>query len=512
MICHPSFHAHATPDKVAYLMATSGAKITYAELERASNQGAQLFRALSVKPQDHIALLSENSIRFMEICWAAQRCGVYYTTISTHLTPGEVAYIVQDCGAQVFISTADLAEFANQAAGQLPDGVKRYMSGPAVSGWRSWDAAVAAMPATRVTDEIAGYDMLYSSGTTGRPKGVKPAFKNEPLGTPPPLLDLLYRKMCGMEADSVYLSPAPLYHAAPLRFNMTIGVLGATSVIMEKFDAEEFLQLVEQHYVTQTQVVPTMFVRLLKLPPEVRRKYNLSSLKAAVHAAAPCPIEIKRQMIDWWGPILVDFYSSTERNGATACDSREWLAHPGTVGRALGVNVKILGDDGEEVPAGEIGHVYFTEGFPFSYHNDPVKTKAAYNDKGWSGLGDIGYVDREGYLYLTDRSVNMIISGGVNIYPQEVEDLLVLHPAVADVAVFGVPSEEMGEELKAIVQPIDMARAGPGLAAELIEFCRGRLSHIKCPRTIDFRAELPRTPTGKLLKRSLRDRYWKKPA
>jgi acyl-CoA synthetase (AMP-forming)/AMP-acid ligase II len=281
---------------------------------------------------------------------------------------------------------------------------------------------------------------------------------------------------------------------------------------MEKFDAEEFLRLIERHRVTQTQLVPTMFVRLLKLPEQVRRKYDIASLKGAVHAAAPCPVEVKQQMIDWWGRILVEYYAGTEGNGVTVCDAKEWLAHRGTVGRALGCTLKILSEDGAEMPAGQIGQIFFADGPSFSYHNDPVKTKAAHHDKGWSSLGDVGYVDAEGYLYLTDRKAYMIISGGVNIYPQETENVLVTHPAVVDAAVFGVPNDEMGEEVKAVVQPLDMSQAGPELVAELLAFCRARLAHLKCPRTIDFEAELPRTPTGKLVKRILRDRYWKRPA
>jgi len=512
MSLHPSFHARTVPDKIAYRMAGSGAAITYAELDRVSNQGAQLFRSLGLQPQDHIALLVENSPRFMEICWAAQRCGLYYTAISTHLTPGEIGYIVADCGAKVFISTEHLADIAGEAAAMIPTEVIRYMSGLAADGWRSWDAAIAAMPAAPIADEITGYAMLYSSGTTGRPKGVKRPFLDEKLGTMLPLADLLCRRMCGLDADSIYLSPAPLYHAAPLLFTGTAAAVGATAIIMERFDAEDFLSLVERHRVTHTQLVPTMFVRLLKLPEAVRRRYDLSSLKTAVHAAAPCPVEVKRQMIDWWGPILVEYYAGTEGNGMTVCNSPAWLAHSGTVGRSLSGALKIVGEDGGEVAPGTIGQVYFAGGPPFSYHNDPVKTAAAYHKEGWSSLGDIGYVDSEGYLYLTDRKAYMIISGGVNIYPQEAENVLVMHPAVVDAAVFGVPNEDMGEEVKAVVQPLDIARAGPDLAAELLAFCRTRLSHIKCPRSIDFAAELPRTPTGKLLKRLLRDRYWQPPA
>ena len=505
---HPSLVARRTPDRIAYRMAGSDATLTYAELDRASNRAARLFRSLGLQPQDHIALLAENSPTFLEVAWAAQRCGLYFTAISTHLTAGEVAYIVGDCGARVLVSTDAMAAIASDAAGMLRAEVVRYMSGRAAPGWLSWDGAVAAMPAVPVANEITGYAMLYSSGTTGSPKGVKRPFLNEPVGTIMPLAELLCLRLSGLDAHTVYLSPAPLYHAAPLLFTSMTAAVGGTAIIMERFDAEDFLQLIERHRVTHTQLVPTMFVRLLKLPEEVRRRYDLSSLKMAVHAAAPCPVEVKRQMIEWWGPILVEYYAGTEGNGITFCNSRDWLAHPGTVGRAFGTALKIVGEHGAEVPPGTIGQVYFAGGPQFSYHNDPDKTAAAYHPQGWSTLGDIGHVDGDGYLYLTDRTAYMIISGGVNIYPQEAENVLVTHPAVIDAAVFGIPNEEMGEEVKAVVQPLDMGLAGADLVTELLAFCRARLSHIKCPRSIDFAAELPRTPTGKLLKRVLRDPYW----
>jgi long-chain acyl-CoA synthetase len=315
-----------------------------------------------------------------------------------------------------------------------------------------------------------------------------------------------------MNADSIYLSPAPLYHAAPLRFSMMAITLGGTVVIMESFDAEEFLRLVEKHEITQSQLVPTMFVRMLKLPEEIRLRYDVSSLKGAIHAAAPCPIDVKARMIEWWGPILIEYYAGSEGNGVTVSTSQQWLDHRGTVGRAVVGKVRILDENDRELPPGQIGTVYFADAPVFSYHNDPEKTKHAYNANGWSTLGDVGYLDDEGFLYLTDRKSYMIISGGVNIYPQETEDVLITHPDIADVAVFGVPNEEMGEEVKAVVQPHDMARAGKELEAELIVFCRQHLSPIKCPRSIDFEAELPRTPTGKLVKRHLRDKYWPKTA
>jgi long-chain acyl-CoA synthetase len=509
---HPSIHARSCPDKIAYQMAGTGKAITYRELDELSNRGAHLFRSLGLKAGDHIALLMENRLAFMEICWAAQRAGLYYTAISRYLTRDEIAYIVKDCGAKVFITSPKCAAQVSDLVTGAPGAPVFFMLDDVAPGFRSWDSEAIAQPVSPVADEVAGYDMLYSSGTTGRPKGIKKAFEGKPIDWPNPLLTMLCANMCGMGSDSIYLSPAPLYHAAPLRFNMMATTLGGTSVIMESFDAEEFLRLVEKHKATQSQLVPTMFVRMLKLPEQVRSRYDMSSLKGAIHAAAPCPIDVKAKMIDWWGPILIEYYAGSEGNGVTVCSSQQWLDHRGSVGRAVVGKVKILDEHDAEVPVGGIGTVYFADAPVFSYHNDPEKTKRAYNAKGWSTLGDVGYLDADGFLYLADRKSYMIISGGVNIYPQETEDVLINHPAVADVAVFGVPNEEMGEEVKAVVQPHDMARAGVALEAELIQFCKKHLSPIKCPRSVDFEPELPRTPTGKLVKRHLRDRYWPKPA
>jgi long-chain acyl-CoA synthetase len=508
---HPSIHARSNPGKIAYQMAGTGKAITYRELDELSNQGAHLFRSLGLKAGDHIALLMENRLAFMEICWAAQRSGLYYTAISRYLTQDEIAYIVRDCGAKVFITTPKCYEQVKGLVGQ-PGGPLLFMMDQPERGFRSYDKEAIVQPATPIKDEVAGYDMLYSSGTTGRPKGIKKGFENKPVDEPNPFLKILCAGMCGMNADTVYLSPAPLYHAAPLRFNMMATILGGTSIIMESFDAEQFLKLVEKHKITQSQLVPTMFVRMLKLPDEVRARYNVSSLKGAIHAAAPCPVDVKARMIEWWGPILIEYYAGSEGNGVTVSTSQDWLTHRGTVGRAVVGKVKILDENEQEAPTGEIGTVYFADAPEFSYHNDPEKTKRAYNSRGWSTLGDVGYLDGEGFLYLTDRKSYMIISGGVNIYPQETEDVLITHPDVADVAVFGVPNEEMGEEVKAVVQPHDLATAGKALEEQLMLFCRKNLSPIKCPRSIDFEAELPRTPTGKLVKRHLRDKYWPKAA
>jgi long-chain acyl-CoA synthetase len=491
-------------------MAGTDEAITYRELDELSNQGAQLFRALNLKAGDHIALLMENRLAFMEICWAAQRAGLYYTAISRYLTQDEITYIVSDCGAKVVITSPKCAEQIKGLATGASDGPAIFMLDEPLPGFRSWNNEAGAQPVTPIADQISGYDMLYSSGTTGRPKGIKKPLEGNRIDAASSFLLGICGKLCGMDGDSIYLSPAPLYHAAPLRFNMAQIALGGTSILMKSFDAEQFLKLVETHKVTHSQLVPTMFVRMLKLPDDVRQRYDVSSLRCAIHAAAPCPIEVKARMIDWWGPILVEYYAGSEGNGFTFCSSREWLAHRGTVGRAVVGNVKILDKNDQEVPAGQVGVVYFADGPKFSYHNDPQKTKRAHNSKGWSTLGDVGYLDTDGFLYLTDRKSYTIISGGVNIYPQETEDVLIIHPDVADVAVFGVPNEEMGEEVKAVVQPHDMARAGEELEAALILFCRKRLSPIKCPRSIDFQAELPRMPTGKLIKRLVRERYWPK--
>jgi acyl-CoA synthetase (AMP-forming)/AMP-acid ligase II len=338
---------------------------------------------------------------------------------------------------------------------------------------------------------------------------VKRPLERRAIGELLPLMKALAKDLLGMGPDTVYLSPAPLYHAAPLRFSMAAAALGGTAVLMERFDAETFLRLVERHRVTHTQLVPTMFVRLLKLPAEMRARCDLSSLRHAVHAAAPCPPDVKQAMIDWWGPILTEYYAGTEGNGLTLATCAEWQAHRGTVGRAVVGAVKIVDDaTGEVLPAGAVGGVWFAGGPRFEYNNSPEKTAAAHDARGWSTLGDVGYLDDDGFLHLTDRKAYMIISGGVNIYPQETEDVLVGHPAVLDAAVFGVPDEEMGEQVKAVIQPVDMTHAGPDLEAKLIAFCRERLSPIKCPRSVDFETELPRTPTGKLIKRHLRDRYW----
>jgi len=503
---HPSDHAKTQPDKPAFIMAGTGETVTYRELDERSNRGAQLFRKLGLKIGDGIAIFMENNVHYLPVCWAAQRSGLYYTCISSRLTAGEVEYIVKDCNAKVFITSKAMGALPAEVADLMP-GVKKFMLGGTAPGYDSFEEAVRPMPATPVTDETPGADMLYSSGTTGRPKGVKGALSGGKLTDPNPLL-MLAKMLYSFDENTVYLSPAPLYHAAPLRYNMTVQRLGGTTIVMEHFDPEEALRLIGKYKTTHSQWVPTMFVRMLKLPEEVRKKYDVSAMKVAIHAAAPCPIPVKRRMIEWWGPVIFEYYAGTEGNGFCAIKSEEWLAHPGSVGKSLLGELHIVGEDGNDAATGESGTIYFANGPVFEYHNDPKKTADARNEKGWSTLGDVGYVDKDGYLYLTDRKAFMIISGGVNIYPQEAENVLINHPKVADVAVIGVPNEDFGEEVKAVVQPMNWADATPAVADELIAYCREHLSAIKCPRSVEFDRELPRHPTGKLYKRPIRDRYW----
>ena len=504
---HPSIHAQANPDKPALIVAETGETWSYAELDRRSNRAAQLFRARRLGVGDTVAFLLDNVPDYFALTWGAQRAGLFYVCISSKLTAAEAQYIVADSGAALVVASAALGQVVEQLAPVLGTRGKLVLEGD-VAGWERLEPALAAQPDTPIADERAGIDMLYSSGTTGRPKGVRVALPEDSAIAAPNVLMQLAAGLYGFTADSVYLSPAPMYHAAPLRWSMTVHRLGGTVVMMRHFDPLGALAAVETYRATCSQWVPTHFVRMLKLDPALRARHDLSSMRAAIHAAAPCPIPVKQAMIEWWGPILYEYYAGSEGNGFTSITSQQWLAHRGSVGKpAYGV-AHICGEDGEELPPGSEGLVYFEGGGQFEYHNDPAKTAAARNAHGWSTLGDIGRLDDEGYLYLTDRQSFMIISGGVNIYPQEIENRIVTHPRVADVAVIGGPDPEMGERVIAVVQPVDMAEAGPALAAELSAWCREELSGVKMPRQIDFTPELPRHATGKLYKRLLRDRYW----
>ncbi|HLI44303.1 MAG TPA: AMP-binding protein [Acidimicrobiales bacterium] len=505
-------HAKDRPDKPAIVMARTGLRLTYAEYEARANQVAQLLRDTGLRRGDHMAIFMNNDHRMLLSEGGAERSGLYFTCVNSYLSAEEAAYIVNDSQARVVMTTAAKAEVAAQLPSLCPN-VERWLildgdAAGAAAPYEDWDTAVGAYPSEPIPDEQLGVAMLYSSGTTGRPKGI---FRPLPEGTPSdnlPVLEglkLLWRLRDGM----TYLNPAPLYHSAPQASVALALRLGAAVVVMEHFDPREFLALVERHRVTHTQMVPTMFSRLLKLPEDERSAADTSSLEVVVHAAAPCPIPVKRQMIEWWGPILLEYYAATEANGFTIVDSQDWLRHEGTVGRAVVGELLILDENGEPCPTGQPGTVYFRGATNFEYFNDPAKTAESRNADGdASTVGDVGYVDEEGYLYLTDRKSYMIISGGVNIYPQEAENLLVTHPKVLDAAVIGVPDEDLGEVVKAVIQPAPGAEPGPELERELIAFCREHLAHFKCPRTVDFVDELPRLPTGKLYKRLLRERYW----
>ena len=504
---HPSVHARSNPDKPAIILAETGETISYGELDAASNRAAQLFRAHGLGHEDVVAFMLDNTPHYYGLTWGAQRSGLRYVCISSRLTQDETDYILENSGAKILVVSASLAD----AAQQLTTRMTRFAMGGTIAGYDSWEDAVAAMPATPVADERAGIDMLYSSGTTGRPKGVLMPLPEDPEIAAPNSLVTLSSALFGLDATSIYLSPAPLYHAAPLRWSMMIHRLGGTVVLMKKFDEEAALAHIEKYRVNSSQWVPTHFVRMLKLPQQVRARYDHSSLKVAIHAAAPCPIPVKQAMIDWWGPVLFEYYAGSESNGMTFITSEDWLTHEGSVGRAALGTVHIVGEDNEtELGVGEEGGVFFESEHVFEYHGDSEKTASSRNSKGWSTLGDVGKLDGEGFLYLTDRKSFMIISGGVNIYPQEIENHLVTHPKVADVAVVGGPHDEMGEEVIAVVQPADMADATDAFRDELCAYAREKLSGVKVPRRIDFMEALPRHDTGKLYKRLLRDQYWAK--
>jgi fatty-acyl-CoA synthase len=503
----PTWHAERTPDVPAIIMATSGETSTFAELEDRSIRLARALRERGVTAGDHIAILMENNRQYLEVAWAAQRSGLHYTAINRHLRPAEVQYVLDDCGAVVLVASEQTTPVV--ASLDLSRVRVRIAAVGEVPSFESYVDVIAAVSAGPLEDEREGREMLYSSGTTGRPKGVRKALPGTPFGDPSSAPVVVTRgiEAFGGRAGGVYLSPAPMYHSAPLVYCMSMHRLGASVVVMERFDPRLCLEVIERYRVTHAQFVPTMFVRLLRLPLAERSRYDLSTLESVIHGAAPCPVPVKRQMIDWWGPIINEYYAGTEDIGNTFISAVEWLAHPGSVGRPM-AECHIVGPDGTEVHSGETGIVYFAGGRPFEYHNDPTKTASIANDKGWRTLGDIGRLDDDGYLYLTDRQAHMIISGGVNIYPQEAENVLAAHPAVVDVAVIGVPDPEMGETVKAVVQLTDAASASPELAEELIAYCRAELATYKCPRTVDFVAELPRDDNGKLYKRLLRERYW----
>jgi len=501
-------HALEIPDRPALIDGATGDVLTFRELDERSNRLAQYLHAQGLRRGGHIALFMENNMRFMEVAWAAMRSGLYVTAVNRYLTVEEAAYIIDDCDAEVLIASAARADVAAHLPSKLPRCRRFLMTDGPIGGWLPYEVEVAPFPATPLEHEWLGETMLYSSGTTGRPKGVQRPLLDAKLSETVRSVEII--KEYEFDRDTVYLSPAPMYHAAPLGFSLAVQHAGGTVVMMPRFDAAEALSLIERYRITHGQFVPTMFIRMLKLPEAERQAHDLSSLRCVIHAAAPCPVEVKRAMIDWWGPVIHEYYGGTEGNGMTRIRCEEWLTHPGSVGRAAIGILHICDEAGVELPAGESGLVYFErETMPFAYHKDPGRTQAAVHPlhPTWSTLGDVGYIDEDGYLYLTDRKAFMIISGGVNIYPREIEDILVTHPAVRDVAVFGIPDPDMGEQVKAVIELADGIAPTEDLTAALTAFARANLAHYKVPKSIDFTDALPRLPTGKLYKQALRARY-----
>ena len=516
---HPSHHAKTRPDALAMVIADNGETLTYRQLDEQSNRFAQLLRSRGLKPGDRVGVMMRNCPEFAQVYWGTTRCGVFVTLLSTHLKPAEAAYILGNSGSKVLVLSASLGETPRALAaerGELIPLVEHifYAGDEALVGAEPLAAAMAAMPAEPVPDEISGFHMIYSSGTTGRPKGIVLPFTPGPIDE----FNALEGGSGDMFADYdplVMFNAGPLYHGMPLSCMVVPQRLGGTNVTMRKFDAEGVLAAIERYKVNQAQFVPTMFVRMLALPQEVRSKYDLSSLRQITHAAAPCPVGIKRRMIEWLGPIIYEYYASSEGVGVTGITSEEWLRKPGSVGKSAWGPIHICGEDGRELGPDEPGSIYFEvpEGRDVDYLNDPEKAKRARHPEhaGWFTVGDIGRLDADGYLFLTDRKDFMIISGGVNIYPQAVEDCLIMHPRVMDAAVIGVAHTEMGEEVRAIVQPKVWADARPEnraqLEAELREWCATRISRVTQPRSYEFVEELPRLPSGKLAKHELRKIY-----
>jgi long-chain acyl-CoA synthetase len=506
----PGTWAERAPERAAVIMAESGATTTFRELNDRSCQLAQLLWQRGLRRGDHVAILLENRPEFFEAMWATLRSGLCVTTINRYLTIDEASYILGDCGALALVTSASLVGKLPTLVDRVP-GCKIRLAIGASDGYEDYEAALASQPAAPLDREPVGGFMLYSSGTTGRPKGIQMPIpdadiRDYPIGVTP-----LAQQCFGFDESTVYLSPAPLYHSAPVGYTIAAQALGGTAVVMEHFDPVAALAAIERYRVTHSQWVPTMFVRMLKLPHEERLWHDLSTHRVAIHASAPCPRPVKEKMLEWWGPIIHEYYGGTEATGLTYVGPEEWLSHPGTVGRPVLGKLHICDESGAESPPGQDGLVYFERRkLPFEYHNAPEQTRAAQHPlhSGWAALGDVGHVDDDGFLYLTDRATYMIVAGGVNIYPQEIEDVLVMHPDVADVAVIGVPNPDLGEEVKAVVQLMPGVLASDAVIDRLLVHAGTHLARFKVPRSIDFTDELPRLPTGKLYKRLLRERYW----
>ncbi|WP_108848020.1 acyl-CoA synthetase [Dietzia lutea] len=507
---YPGRFAATHPDKPAVIEDATGRVVTFSDLETRSVRFANWLLAQGLKPGDHIAALSVNDASVFELYWGAMRCGLYFTMVNTHLTTEEVAYIVGDSGARVLLVSGPLADLGAAIVEHTPDVEHRLAFAGEVPGHVNYEATMAGMSAAPPADQPRGADMLYSSGTTGRPKGIKPALDGAQVGDEPgPSLTARMKRNYDFGEHTVYLSPAPIYHAAPLRYATGAQAHGGTVILMDRFDPERSLAAIQKYGVTHSQWVPTHFIRMLRLPQGVRESYDVSSMQVAIHAAAPCPVEIKQAMLDWWGPVIYEYYSSTESNGATTISPAEWLLKPGSVGRvgpgSSGI-VHICDELGEVLPTGQDGWIYFErDDYCFEYHNDPEKTADTRHPdhENWTTIGDIGHLDEDGYLFLTDRAKFTIISGGVNIYPQEIENCIAVHPAVIDVAVIGVPDDVMGQAVKAVVQLAPGVPPTDEVAERIKQHCLDKIARYKCPASVAFTELIPRTQTGKLVKHRL---------
>jgi len=502
---HLARFAQETPGRPAVITGATGATMTYGELDRRSRKLSRYLNSRGIARGDHIAVMMDNCADYFMVCWAAQRLGLTYTPINWHLAGNESAYIIENCGARALVVSENTSGVAQAISDHLQGVGVALTTGAQFGRFENIDRILDGAPDGPDVGLYEGRIMFYSSGTTGRPKGIAHKVDEIAWGQLTPLAAYM-RYAYAMGGDTVYLVPAPLYHAAALAWSMLVLRAGGTVVVMEKFDPLDAVRLIEAHRVTHAQFVPTMFVRMLRLSEQERRKYDLSSLKFVIHAAAPCAPQVKQQMIAWLGPIVHEYYAGSEGNGLTAADSATWSAHPGTVGKPVFGQVHIVGEDGRVLPPGEDGVVYFSGGTDFEYYKDPEKTASVHHAGGWTTLGDIGHLDAEGFLYLSDRRTDLILSGGVNIYPKEIEDALIQHPAVQDVAVIGLPNEEFGQEVKAVVELHTGIDGSAELAAEMIAFCHSLIAGFKCPKSVDF-ATLPRLPNGKMLKREIRERY-----
>lgn len=491
--------------EIAAVMADGSGLLTRARLEQDSVRIARFLREAGLEPGDRVAILMENRTDWFRVVMGVRRAELLFVPVNWHLKQNEIRHVLDNSDARAIVTSDQHIELASAACADVSAISLRLTVDQTNEGFKSLDEVISGCSPIAPTTEFDGGAMLYSSGTSGKPKGILRSRGRVPFGTHTSVEALLIQ-LYGMDDQTRYLSPAPLYHASPIGFTVAVLLAGGTVVVMPSFDAEATLAAVEHHRITMVQFVPTHMVRLLKLPEDVRHKYDLSSIAVVVHAAAACPPDVKRRTIEWLGPIVYEYYSGSEGCGFTALDSAEWLAHPGSVGKSFRGPIHILDPDtGSELQTGDIGMVYFELGEKFAYHKDPSKTERCFSAQGWGTHGDLGHLDKDGYLYLADRAVNLIISGGVNIYPQEIEDVLLAHPQVADAAVIGVPHEEFGQTVKAVIEAV--AGTSPD-ADTLAAWCKSQLADFKCPRSFDFNTALPRYPNGKLLKRQLMDQYW----